>query len=181
MRRPLEVTLSALSGVLFLTYGIVFLAGIFVDLPEDEVLNELQRTLGEEGFLMFKVRNTIAGMVGGVALLLVSQLLIRKPEEKKRWGAMVIILSSITLLGMGFFNLGILPGAILGIAGGALAIKRGMKVSKVPELQEEPVSAVVTSNKELQSSIIYRCSECGINFNNDEELRKHVIRLHWKD
>jgi hypothetical protein len=183
-KRAPEVVMSVIAGILILSYGIIFLAGIFVGLPPgDETLNELRVTLGEEGFRMFLIRNAIAGIAAGSAVLLVSRMLDRKPEESRRWGIMILVLTSMSMVGMGFLNLGMVPGVVLGIIAGIIAIKKGRKLPmlEVPKQKIQPeATAPITEPKELRTSMIYRCSICDVNFGSDKELTAHVLKFHTK-
>lgn len=61
---------------------------------------------------------TVIGMISGVVVLISAIMMSLKPHEGCKWGLLVLIFSSLSLLGMG----GFLVGSALGIAGGALAM-----------------------------------------------------------
>jgi len=60
----------------------------------------------------------IVGLIAGIAIIIGSPMLKTRPTEHKTWGATILIFSIISFLGMGGFFIG----AILGIAGGMLAL-----------------------------------------------------------
>lgn len=181
-RRAPELILSVIAGLMLLGQGMLFLAGMFLGLPPtDETLNELRTTLGEEGFGMFQIRNTIAGLTSGGAILLLSFLLNKRPQESKRLGVMIIILASMSIVGMGFLNLAVLPAVVLGIIGGALAIMKGRRVPVLegPAPEKEDETMKFRAGPEVpEDPIAYRCSICNIDFGSDEELRAHMISRH---
>ncbi|MCP8322816.1 MAG: DUF6114 domain-containing protein [Candidatus Methylarchaceae archaeon HK02M2] len=61
---------------------------------------------------------SIIGLISGILILLSSVLLYSKPKDHIAWGIVIIIFSALSLFGMGGFVLG----ALLGLAGGILAI-----------------------------------------------------------
>lgn len=60
----------------------------------------------------------MAALISGVIMLVGAIMLNARPTEHTAWGIIVLIFSLISFLGMGGFFIG----AILGIAGGALAL-----------------------------------------------------------
>lgn len=60
----------------------------------------------------------IIGLIAGIIVLIGALMLNSRPEDHLTWGAMILAFSVISLLGMGGFYVG----ALLGIAGGALAL-----------------------------------------------------------
>ncbi len=58
------------------------------------------------------------GLVCGIAVIIGALLLNARPLENATWGALIIVFSVISFIGMGGFFIG----ALLGIAGGALAL-----------------------------------------------------------
>lgn len=58
------------------------------------------------------------GAICGVAILIASFMLNARPRETATWGAVILIFSILSFMGMGGFFLG----AVLGIVGGALAL-----------------------------------------------------------
>ena len=61
---------------------------------------------------------SLIGMISGAVILLSAIMMSLKPHEGYMWGLLVLIFSSLSLLGMG----GFLVGSVLGIIGGALAM-----------------------------------------------------------
>lgn len=61
---------------------------------------------------------SIVGLIAGIVVLIGAVMLNARPAERTTWGALIIAFSVISLLGMGGFWIG----AIIGIAGGALAL-----------------------------------------------------------
>ncbi len=182
-KRSPGLVLSTISGLILLGQGTLFMAGIFVGLPEtDETLDQLRAEMGEAGFRTFQIRNAVAGLSTGAAILILSFLLHRRPDESRRWGIMIIILALMSMAGAGFLNIAILPGVVLGVIGGALAIR---SVSAAPAFEKPAPSKEEIAKKEAgpevpAGPIAYVCSTCNIEFRSDEELRTHVIRNHMR-
>jgi len=61
---------------------------------------------------------SIIGLIAGILVLIGAVMLNARPEDHVTWGAIILSFSVISLLGMG----GLYVGALLGIAGGALAL-----------------------------------------------------------
>ena len=61
---------------------------------------------------------SMAALVSGIIVLMGAIMLNARPVEHMAWGTIVLVFSLISLLGMGGFMIG----ALLGIAGGALAL-----------------------------------------------------------
>ena len=64
--------------------------------------------------------SAIFGIVCGAVILFGAMMMHYRPAEGRIWGILVLIMSAISLFGMGGFWIG----AILGIIGGALALKQ---------------------------------------------------------
>ncbi len=60
----------------------------------------------------------LVGLVCGVIVTIGALMLNSRPAEHRSWGLVILIFSAISFLGMGGFYIG----AILGVAGGALAL-----------------------------------------------------------
>jgi len=176
--RSVQFILSFAGGIIILIGGIVSLLWLVVDFPPSfDPLADLRNIVGEQEFRSFQIRYTAAGLSSGVAVILISFMLKMRPQESKRWGIMIIVLSATSVLGMG----GFIFGMVLGIIGGAIAIIR----SKSLEIEEKPKKLEVTkveaeAKAPEKLNIIYRCSSCDIEFNSDEELKRHVIRMHME-
>lgn len=175
--RSAQFTLSLTGGILILIGGILSLLWLFGGfLPSFDPLTDLRNIMGEQEFSSFQVRYTVAGLSSGVAVILTTFMLKMRPQESRRWGIMIIVLSIMSVLGMGGFILGM----ALGILGGALAIIR----SKSFQITETPRKPDITKAPETglsdELTMLYRCSSCNIEFRNDEELKRHVIRMHME-
>ncbi len=58
------------------------------------------------------------GLISGIIIIICALMLSSQPAEHTTWGTLIIVFSIISFFGMGGFFIG----AILGIAGGALAL-----------------------------------------------------------
>ena len=58
------------------------------------------------------------GLISGVIVVICAIMLGSRPVEHTTWGTLILVFSIISFFGMGGFFIG----AILGIAGGALAL-----------------------------------------------------------
>lgn len=168
--------LSLAGGIMILGGGIASLVLIFVEIPQSfDMLADLRHSVGEEEFRLFQIRYTVAGISTGIAVILTSFMLKMRPQESKRWGIMVIVLSAMSIMGMG----GFIVGMALGIIGGAIAIMRGKSLAIEEQKQFERKTFSEAGAKE-GASIIYRCSSCNSEFKSDEELKQHVLKMHMK-
>ena len=61
---------------------------------------------------------SVAGLVSGIIVIIGSLMLNAHPAEHRAWGVVILVFSLVSFLGMGGFMIG----ALLGIAGGALAL-----------------------------------------------------------
>ena len=61
---------------------------------------------------------SLAALVSGILVIVGAIMLNTRPEERTAWGSIVLIFSIVSFIGMG----GFFVGALLGIAGGALAL-----------------------------------------------------------
>ncbi len=178
--RSAQFILSLAGGIVILIGGIVSLLWLVVDFPPSfDPLTDLRNIVGGEEFRSFQIRYTAAGLSSGVAVILTSLMLKMRPQESKRWGIMIIALSAMSILGMG----GFIVGMVLGIIGGAIAIIRS-KFLETVEKEESRKPDITKVEAEVKTpeklNIIYKCSSCDIEFKSDEELKRHVIRMHMK-
>ncbi len=60
----------------------------------------------------------IVGLVCGIVVIIGALMLNSQPTERRSWGIIILIFALISFVGMGGFFIG----AVLGIAGGALAL-----------------------------------------------------------
>lgn len=170
-----QFILSLAGGIIILIGGIVSLLWLLVGFPISfGPLADLRHTVGEQEFRMFQMRYTIAGLSSGIAVVLTSFMLNMRPQESKRWGVMIIVLSIMSILGMG----GFIFGMVLGIIGGALAIIRRKSLGVVEEPKKPEVKVVAEAKTPEKSDVVFKCSTCDIEFKNDEELKRHIIRMH---
>jgi hypothetical protein len=172
MQISAQFILSLIGGILILAGGIVSLIWFLVDFPPAfDPLSELRENIGQEEFRLFQIRYTIAGLSTGIAVMMTSLMLKIRSQESKRWGIMLIILSAMSILGMGGFIIGM----ALGIIGGILAIMRSGKLQAV-ETEEQQVAPM--KRVEEEKNMIFKCSLCDITFKSDEDLKGHIIRIH---
>ena len=68
--------------------------------------------------LSFMSGLSIIGLIAGILVIIGAIMLNARPADHITWGAIILAFSVISLLGMGGFYVG----ALLGIAGGALAL-----------------------------------------------------------
>jgi len=177
--RSAQFVLSFAGGIIILIGGIVSLLWLVIDFPPSfDPLADLRNIIGEQEFRSFQIRYTVAGLSSGVAVILTSLMLKMRPQESKRWGIMIIVLSVMSILGMG----GFIFGMALGIIGGAIAIMRSKSLEIVEEepLKTEAMKVVAEVKVPEKLNMIYKCSSCNIEFKSDEELRQHVIRMHME-
>ena len=177
--RSAQFVLSFAGGIIILIGGIVSLLWLVIDFPPSfDPLADLRNIIGEQEFRSFQIRYTVAGLSSGVAVILTSLMLKMRPQESKRWGIMIIVLSVMSILGMG----GFIFGMALGIIGGTIAIIRSKSLEIVEEepLKTEAVKVVAEVKVPEKLNMIYKCSSCNIEFKSDEELRQHVIRMHME-
>lgn len=174
--RSAQFVLSLAGGIIILIGGIVSLVLLLVDFPPSlNPLADLRHMVGEQEFRSFQIRYTVVGLSSGIAVILTSFMLKMRPRESKRWGIMIIVLSAMSLLGMG----GFIFGMALGVIGGIIAIIRSKSLESVEEPKKPEVERVVAETKTSdKSNMIFKCSTCNIEFRSDEELRRHLIRMH---
>ncbi len=172
-RKP-EFILVFLGGLIMVAQGLTFFAALQIGLPQDDMLESIRSSIGDERFNYLLIRAGIAGVSTGAMLILLS-ILIEKSEESRRFGVMAIIIGIVSILGIGFISIGTLPGIILAIVGGIIAVKRG-KGSIFASNEQKTYDYTTALHKD--ENIIYQCSRCNIEFANDEELKKHIIRYH---
>lgn len=61
---------------------------------------------------------SIIGLIAGIVVIIGAMMLNARPADHMTWGTIILVFSVISLLGMGGFYVG----ALIGIAGGALAL-----------------------------------------------------------
>lgn len=175
--RSAPFILSLSGGILILLGGIVSLPWTLGEFePALDPLADLREMLGEEEFRSFQIRYTVAGISSGIAVIMISFLLRMRAQESNRWGIMIIVLSGMSVLGMG----GFIFGMALGIIGGAIAIMRSRSVEIPREETKKPEVVRIGPEEKVQENlnVLYKCSWCDVEFKNDDELKQHIIRIH---
>lgn len=111
-RNDVPFGLSLAGGILIL------LGGISVLLFHSSY-SQMGTMMG--GFGLSYIQGSSAfGIICGAIVLFGAMMMYYRPAETRIWGILVLIMSAASLLGMGGFWIG----AILGIIGGALALKQ---------------------------------------------------------
>lgn len=175
MQSSAQFILSLIGGILILAGGIVSLVWLLLDSPPAfDPLSELRQNIGKEEYRLFGIRYTVTGLSTGTAVIMTSFMLNIRPEESKKSGIMIVILSAMSILGMGGFIIGM----ALGITGGVLAIVRS-KHLQLMETEERKSAPPKPAAEE--KNMIFKCSSCDITFKSDEDLKGHMIRIHAKN
>lgn len=169
MKGSIQFTLSFIGGILILAGGILSLLWLLLEFPPAfDPLSELREDMGPQEFKLFQIRFTVAGLSTGIAVVMTSFMLRMRPQEAKRWGVMLIILSAMSILGLGGFFIGM----ALGIIGGVLSIIREIPLEIVEK--EKTAAEPVVEDKNM----IFKCSTCDVTFSSGEDLKRHVIKMH---
>lgn len=163
-----EYILTLIAGILLIMNSSTFIASFFIPLPPDENLERLRQNLGEDEFRLFQIRIIVASIVSGSMLILLAIAMEKNPKDLMHYGIMTIIVSIISIIGIGLIYPTSVITTIVGMVGGALAVMKGRKGVVVIEQKYEQV----------YEDMEYRCSTCNINFNSDDELRQHMIAKH---
>lgn len=74
--------------------------------------------MGGYGYSSSAIAFSVIGLVSGIIVIIGALMLNTRPAEHTAWGVIILIFSMVSFIGMGGFFIG----AILGIAGGALAL-----------------------------------------------------------
>jgi hypothetical protein len=128
--------LSLTAGILMLVSGIIgylWLTGTGINYGFDGMMNGYGGMMGGFNGMMNGYQNmmsglgvhssymtgfSIIGLTAGILVLIGAIMLNTRPAEHTAWGALILAFSVISFLGMGGFWIG----ALIGIAGGALAL-----------------------------------------------------------
>lgn len=115
--------LSLAGGVLILLGGAINIMwmGSMSCCQNKGMMAIMQEMMGNPSVGMMTMMMTgffATSLVAGSIVLVGAIMLARRPEEGYTWGAVIVIFSSVSILGMS----GFLIGAVLGIVGGALAL-----------------------------------------------------------
>ena len=106
----LIIVVGGLMSLLFYSYGWPYYGGM---------MGGWGGMMGGYGYFGGStIAFSIIGIVSGIIVAIGAVMLNARPAEHTAWGAIIIIFSIISFFGMGGFFIG----AILGIAGGALAL-----------------------------------------------------------
>ncbi len=160
-----EYILTIIAGMLLIVNSSTFIAGFFIPLPEDEALTRMREELGEERFQLFQIRVILASVISGSMLIILALAMEKSPKELFHYGMLTIIVSIISIVGMGlFYPVSVITTAV-GIAGGIIAVIRGKK----------PV-VVAEQTFESYQDIEYVCTICNLRFKSDEELKQHMLK-----
>ena len=161
-----EYILTIIAGMLLIVNSSTFIAGFFIPLPEDEALTKMREELGEERFALFQIRVILASIISGSMLIILALAMEKSPKELFHYGILTIIVSIISIVGMGLiYPISIIITAV-GIAGGIIAAIRGKRSVVVLEQ---------TFNESYQD-IEYICTTCNLRFDSDEQLKQHMLK-----
>jgi len=80
----------------------------------------------DSGSTQFMAVISLVGLVSGVIMVVGAAMLRTRPQEHAMWGAVIIVFSALSFVGMGGFFIG----ALLGIIGGAFAISYRPRAAK---------------------------------------------------
>ena len=114
--------LSLIGGFVILIGSIIALVLYSFDSPSDTFYgmgSGMMRNFGFYGYSSgWMIALTVGGLVSGIIVLIGAIMLNVRPREHVIWGILVLVFSVASFVGMG----GYFIGAILGIAGGAIAL-----------------------------------------------------------
>jgi len=119
--------LSLVGGILILLGSVVTWMWLVLDgFNFDGMMNGFGHMMGGYQDMMdgfgfthgFMMGLPFVGVVSGIVVIISAVMLAAQPAARLTWGTIILAFSVISFLGMGGFWIG----AILGIAGGALAI-----------------------------------------------------------
>ncbi|GIU71660.1 MAG: hypothetical protein KatS3mg003_1139 [Candidatus Nitrosocaldaceae archaeon] len=161
-----EYILTIIAGILLIINSIAFVAAQFIEIPEDESITRMREELGEERFKLFETRVIISSIISGSMLIILAVAMEKNPRDLMHYGILAIIISIISIIGMGLiYPISIITTAI-GITGGIIAIIRGKK----------GVIILEHTYREVYPDMEYLCTICNLRFNSDDELRKHMLK-----
>jgi len=112
--------LTLTGGALIFTNGLVFiLASCGISRVLEDVVNTKGLSIGVVLALQQMMLSlSLVGLVLGACVIFASLMLYYKPSSSVGWGAVVLVLSVVSIFAGG----GFLVGLILGVIGGSLAI-----------------------------------------------------------
>lgn len=165
-KRGLDIKLTMLAGIILIISSSSFILSLFFPI-RDSAIDNLRIELGENGFRLFQIRMIVASMVSGIMLILLSIVMDKNPKELTHFGTMTIIVSVISILGIGLIYPLSIIAALIGVAGGVIAILHGKKgVTQIKQDVHKEVSNL---------DVDYVCTKCNLKFNTDNELKTHMI------
>ncbi|MEM2856538.1 MAG: C2H2-type zinc finger protein [Candidatus Nitrosocaldaceae archaeon] len=164
-RHSVEYILTIIAGIIMLVNSIPFIASLFIQLPSDIIFDRFRLELGEEGFRLAQIRIITSSLLSGIMLIVLATMMERHPRDLRHYGIMTIIVSVVSLVGMGLIHVVSIIITLIGIAGGSIAIIRG----------REGVIMIDATYKPIEHAE-YFCSKCNIMFSSDNELRKHMVK-----
>jgi hypothetical protein len=112
--------LSLIGGIIIVAGGLISLLFYLYGWPyHGGMMGGWGWMMGGYGYFSgFTVAFSIMGLVSGIIVVVGALMLNARPAEHRAWAVMILVFSIASLLGMdGFFM-----GALLGIAGGAMAL-----------------------------------------------------------
>lgn len=165
-----EYILTIIAGILLIVNSTTFIAGLFIPLPEDEALSRMREDIGEERFQLFQIRFIVASIISGSMLIILALAMEKSPKELMHYGILTIIVSIISIIGIGLIYPTSVITTAIGVAGGIIAVIRGRKGVVVLEREY----------KEIYKDIEYMCTTCNLRFDSDERLREHMLH-HLKE
>jgi len=116
--------LSLIGGVLMaLNDGMMFMLFMFGGWNHSGLMGGMmggyRGMMGSFGFPIGLMNSLmLVGLAAGIIVIIGALMLNTRPAERATWGAIILVFSIISFLGMGGFFIG----AILGVIGGAFAI-----------------------------------------------------------
>jgi hypothetical protein len=116
--------LAIVGSVLMILCGMLLMAVGFFILPHVFFTNVNTPPQIAPGSLPSLVSGIVGGiglfgLVSGVIVLVSAVMLLTYPSQSKTWGVLILVFSVLSFLGLG----GFVVGAVLGIAGGILALR----------------------------------------------------------
>src|SRR4030066_1395658 len=107
------ILVNGVMSFLMLTYYGADLGGMW------GMMGGYQGMMGSLGFPFGSFMGLmLVALVCGIIVIIGALMLNSRPAERRSWGVIILIFSIVSFLGMGGFYIG----AILGVAGGALAL-----------------------------------------------------------
>jgi hypothetical protein len=127
--------LSLIGGAIILVTGIVGLAWFGAGGPEwgglggwmSGMMQGTHNFIGGGEFGLFSVIS-ILGIVAGALVIIGAVMLRVRPLDHLTWGALILVFSVVSIADMGGYGIG----AVLGIAGGALAVSYRPRTNAPP-------------------------------------------------